>query len=402
MSETTSAPVLPGPPEAVGSNLAAHWHLDPEVTFLNHGCFGSCPRHVLEAQTAWRDRIEARPIELLDRRRDALLEEAKAAVGRFLGARPDDFGFVSNATGGVNAVLRCLELNAGDEIVTTTHVYNAVRQTLRHVCERSGSTVVEAAIPMPISGPDVALEAVEAVMSDRTRLVLVDHLTSPTALLLPIEAIISRCAKRGVDVLVDGAHAPGMLELDIERLGCAYYTGNLHKWVCCPKGTAFLWVRADRQAGIHPGTISHFLGEGLAREFSWQGTRDITGWLCAPEAIEFFARLGWDRVRRHNHEMATWAQAYLASRWGVEPATPLDGSMLGSMVTLPLPETARQRWPAPAAFQAALYELDRIEVPVIDFGEGWWVRVSCQVYNVPEHYERLADAVIERSRRGPA
>ncbi len=385
------------PPSPIGEDLASHWLLDPAIRFLNHGCFGATPKVVLEAQTALRTRIESRPVEVLDRGRGALLQEAKQAVGGFIGAAPEDLGFVTNATGGVNAVMRSLSLGPADEVVTTNHAYNAIRQTLKFVSEHNGPKVVEARIDLPIRSPQTAVEAVAAAVGPRTRLVVIDHITSPTAVLLPIARIIELCAQRGVDVLVDGAHAPGMLELDVPSLNAAYYTGNLHKWVCAPKGAAFLWVRPDRQKHIHPNTISHFLNQGLAEEFSWQGTRDITAWLCAKNAIDFMARFGWESVRRHNHELATWAQSRLSRLWEVEPATPLDGSMLGAMATVPLPEAARDLGPI-EELQARLYRDYRIEVPVIEFEGRRWIRVSCQIYNTAEQYQRLGEAVLEMIR----
>jgi len=385
------------PPAPLGLDLLSHWLLDPDVSFLNHGCFGATPRAVLEAQTAWRRRIERRPVELLDRRRDALLAEAKLAVGEFIGAAAVDFGFVTNATGGVNAVLRSLRLGAGDELVMTDHVYSACRQTIRFIERESGATSIEAEVPFPVECPDEIVACIAGALSDRTRLVLVDHIASSTAVIFPVRRIIELCRDRGIDVLVDGAHAPGMVELDVAGLGAAYYTGNLHKWVCAPKGAAFLWVRPDRQAGIHPNTISHFLDEGLSNEFNWQGTRDITAWLCVPDSIEFMRQFGWDNVRRHNHAMAVWVQSMLSRLWAVPASTPPDGSMLGSMATLPLPGGVRARFADPDAFQARLYDQHRIEVPIIEFKDRWWIRVSCQVYNEPGQYERLGEAVMELS-----
>jgi isopenicillin-N epimerase len=380
------------PPAPLGEGIAGLWQLDPSITFLNHGSFGATPRAVLEAQSRWRRHIETRPVELLHRRRDAMMAPAKAAVGGLVGASPRDLAAVTNATGAVNAVLRSLPLREGQELLTTTHAYNAIRQALRYVARRSGAVLVEAPVPFPLHSPDRIVDAIAAALSERTRLVVVDHVTSPTAVVLPVRRIIELCADRGIDVLIDGAHAPGMVPLCIEELAPAWYAGNLHKWVCAPKGAAFLWARPDRQAEVHPTTISHHLDEGFEREFAWQGTRDITAFLAAANAIEFMEGLGWDRVRRHNHEMAVWAQQMLCARFGVDPATPADGSMLGSMATVPLPPALQGRGTA-EDLQAQLYERHAIEVPVLDFGGSRWVRVSCQVYNGQEDYERLADVL---------
>jgi isopenicillin-N epimerase len=372
------------------------------VVFLNHGSFGATPRAVLEAQTAWRRQLEANPVEFLDQRGRTEMEKAKQVVGGFVGAQPQDFGFVTNATEGINAVLRSLRFAPGDELVSTNHVYNAIRQTMRYVARETGAKPVEVEIPLPIRSGDEVADAITGALGDRTRLVVLDHITSPTAVVFPVERICALCAERGIDVLIDGAHAPGMIDLDIERLGAAYFAGNLHKWVCGPKGAAFLWVRPDKQPGIHPNTISHFLDEGLPAEFGWQGTRDVTAWLGAADAIRFMDRtLGWDRIRRHNHQLAVWVQALWCRRWGesggcgAEPATPLDGSMLGSMATVALPLQARQRFESPEALQARLFEAHCIEIPIIDWSGRWWIRASCQVYNTPDQYEHAADVATE-------
>lgn len=388
----------PAPPTPLGRDIVSEWMLDPEIAFLNHGCFGARPRTVSTAQQNWRDRIEVTPIELLDRQRKSLIDEAKDAVGAAMGMAPDDFGFITNATGGVNAVLRSLKFEAGDELLTFDHVYNAVRMTMKYLADHVGVAYREIPLPLPVPDSQVIMDALEASITPRTKLLVIDHITSPTALLFPIREIVAHCEARGIDVLIDGAHAPGMIDLNVEQLGAAYYTGNLHKWFCAPMGTAFLWVRPDRQAGIHPTTISHFLDQGLANEFEWQGTRDISGWLAAPEALRYFETYGLERVRQHNHDMAVWVQRLICERWGTTPNSPVDGSMLGSMVTLTLPVELRDRWDEPMALQRALYERHRIEAPIIGWSDRWWTRASCQMYNTPEQYVKLANAILELAR----
>lgn len=394
MTTAASRSTTPQPPAPLAEDMAERWQLDQSITFINHGCFGARPKAVSEAQAGWRRRFESSPIELLDRQRAGLIDSARQSLGCFLGARPSNLGFVTNATAAVNAVLRSLTFQPGEELLTTSHVYNAVRQTMKHIGARSGATMREVELPFPLRSPQQIIEPIEAALSDRTRLLIIDHITSPTAVVFPLKEIVDRCAARGVDVLVDGAHAPGMIELDIESLGAAYYAGNLHKWVCAPPGAAFLWARPDRQQGIHPPVISHFLDEGFASEFEWQGTRDITPWLCVAEALRFFEQFGWDAVRRHNHELAVWVQHLWTSRWGVEPTTPLDGSMIGSMTTVALPELPK-RYETPERFQGALWDRWRIEAPIIEFNGRWWIRASCQIYNTPQQYEHVAEAVTE-------
>lgn len=392
-----SRPAHPAPrPEPFDAALRSQFPLDSEYTFLNHGSFGSCPRPVLAYQRRWQDIIEARPIEMLGRRSDEMLGDAKAVVGPFLGVNACDVAFVTNATDAINAIVRSLPFRAGDEILTTSHVYGAVRKSLRYVADRTGATVVEAKLGLPLTGPGDVTNCVAAHLSTRTKLVVIDHVTSPTALVFPVREIVDLCKSRGVDVLVDGAHAPGMLDLNIESIGATYYVGNLHKWTCAPKGAGFIWVSPAAQSRIHPTVISHQYGEGFAEEFSWQGTRDFSPWIAAAEAIRFLGEFGWDRIRSHNRAMAVWAQQLLCEMWDVRPLSPLDGSMLGSMVTVPLPEQEVVR--SLGTFDklaARLYRDDKIEVPVIDWSDRWFVRCSCQVYNTPEQYEKLGRAVLK-------
>jgi isopenicillin-N epimerase len=385
------------PPEPLSPNLRQAWALRHDVAFLNHGSFGAVPRCVLEEQAEWRRRIEAEPVEVLARRHDALVGNSKRTVGDWLNMRPDDFGLVTNATEGVNAVLRSLEFRPGDGLAATSHVYNAVRQSMRYAAGRAGAAYHEIDVPLPVRSAGKVAGAVLRGLTPRTRLLVIDHVTSPTGLVFPLEAILRGCAARGVEVLVDGAHAPGMLPLDVQvlgEIGATYYAGNLHKWACAPKGAGFLWVTPRRQADVRPLIISHNLGRGFAREFDWQGTRDVTAWLAVPKALEFMARLGWERVRNHNNAMAVWAHDMLCRRLGVEPISPLDGSFLGSMAALPMPARfSAMTEDHGRALQQRLYDEHRVEAPLVLWCGRWLVRVSCQGYNTPQEYERLADAL---------
>lgn len=385
--------------------LRTRWLLDPAVAFLNHGSFGACPIAVLDAQAALRARLERQPVQFLARDLEGLLDDARAALGAFLGADPDDLAFVPNATTGVNAVLRSLRLGPGDDLLTTDHAYGACRNTLAWVGERTGARVVVAAVPFPLDGPDAVSDAVLAAVTPRTRLALLDHVTSATGLVFPIARLIAALAERGIDTLVDGAHAPGMLPLDLRALGAAYYAGNCHKWLCAPKGAGFLHVRRDRQQGIHPTTISH--GLTVARtdrsrfrlEFDWTGTTDPTAWLCVPEAIRHvgsFVPGGWDEIRSRNHALVLAARARVAAALGT--ALPCPDEMIGSLAALPFPDGS------PEPPQSALYSdpaqdalLGRfgIEVPIYPWPapSRRFLRLSAHLYNTAADYERLAAAL---------
>ena len=389
------------PPEPLSGASAQQWALDSKIVFMNHGCFGARLRTVLDSQWQAKLDFESKPVDWLDRHRDEHIAKAKRALGKFVGMKPANFGFVANATSAVNAVLRSLTFTPGDELLTTDHVYNAVRQAMKHVAQRHQARYIEAPVPLPVRSRDEIIDAITRSITDRTRIIVIDHVTSPTAVIFPLEEILSHCAVRGVDVLVDGAHAPGMIPLNVESLNAAYYAGNLHKWLSAPPGAAFLWARSDRQRGIHPTTISHFFEEGFTEEFNWQATRDISAWVCVEHAINAMEQFGWAAVRQHNHQLAIWVQQMLCERWSVEPSTPLDGSLIGSMTTVLLPgqDALRERFDGDILkLRDALYAQHQIEVPIVDWGGRWWIRPSCQIYNNSDHYEQLAEAVLELAR----
>jgi isopenicillin-N epimerase len=389
----------------VGNPFAAHWTLDPQVDFLNHGSFGACPRPVLEAQSELRARMERQPLQFLARDLEGLLDDARGALARFVGADPDDLAFVPNATTGVNTVIRSLELQPGDELVATDHSYNACLNALRWH-EKRGVKVAIAKVPWPIAGPWQVVDAVLGAVTDRTRLALIDHVTSPTGLVFPVQEIVRRLDQRGIDTLVDGAHAPGMLPLNVREIGAAWYTGNCHKWLCAPKGAAFLHVRRDRQQGLRPLVISH--GANSARtdrprfrlEFDWSGTDDPTPFLCIPYALRFLGALlpgGWPELMERNHALAARGRRLLCDALRIE--APAPDQMLGSLASVPLPDFAGAMPPAGGVpwhpLQKALLEKHGIEVPVMNFPAApkQLIRISAQIYNSEAQLARLAPAL---------
>ncbi len=386
--------------------LAASWTLDPAVTFLNHGSFGASPAPVLEAQARLRARLEREPVRFLDRELQDWLDEARAELGAFVGARGDDLAFVPNATFGVNTVLNSLALDPGDELLTTDHAYNACKNAMLALAARMRCRVVVAPVPFPVAGDDEIVDAVLARVTNRTRFLLLDHVTSPTALVLPVEKIMHALAGTPVEVMIDGAHAPGMLPLDVEALGAAYYTGNAHKWLCAPKGAAFLWVRRDLQTGIEPLSISHGWNDPRTSRtrfrllFDWTGTYDPTPFLCIPEALRFMREVvpgGWPEVMERNRALARAARDLLCDALRIVPPAP--DALLGSMAAVPLPDLPvpfdpeRPRDP----LQERLFSAHGIEVPVFPWPAPpkRLLRVSAQVYNVKAQYERLADVLAD-------
>ena len=333
---------------------------------------------------------------------EPLLATARHELAPFLGARGEDLAFVRNTTEGVGAVIGSLPLAPGDELLTTDHAYGACRLAFEHVAKKQGATLRVVKVPFPITRPEEVLDALLAGVTPRTRLALVDHVTSPTGLVFPIETIVPALRERGVETLVDGAHAPGMLPLALEALGAAYYVGNFHKWCCAPKGAAFLWARPDRQRGLHPPVISHGYASGRARsrfleEFDWTGTSDPSAWLCVPEAIRFVGGLaagGWDAIRAHCRTLTLAARDALCE--ALEIPAPAPDEMLGQLAAVPLPAGAG---PHPETLldplQDALFERHRIEVPV----PPWpappkrLLRVGAHVYNTPAEYTHLAQVL---------
>ncbi len=389
------------------SDLACHWSLDPTIIFLNHGSFGACPRVVLDAQQALRDRIERDPMHFFKRELELLLDQALHELSQFLGTHPDRLAFVPNTTTGINAVLRSLRFEPGDELLTTTHAYNACRNALEFVAKRANARVTDAAVPFPIASAEQVIDAVQHAITPRTRLVLLDHITSSTGLIFPIERLIHELKARGMTTLVDGAHAPGMVPLDLEALGATFYVGNCHKWLCAPKGSAFLYVSPQQQSLIHPVSISH--GANSLRtdrsrfrlEFDWTGTDDPSAYLTVPVAIRFLGSLlpgGWPAVRARTRSLALEARHLLCHELGLEIPCPDD--MIGSLAAIPLPDATAdsfsQPWTADP-LQEALYARFRVEVPV----SAWpappkrLIRISAHLYNNPPHYVLLAQALKE-------
>ena len=396
------------------SPLAAHWTLARDIVFLNHGSFGACPRSVLNDQFELRAQLEANPIRFLVRDYPPLLDAARAEVARLVGASTEDLVFVPNATTGVNAVIRSLNLQAGDELLTTNHDYNACRCALEESARRSGARIVVAQIPFPLQSEDEILEAILGALSPHTRLAMIDHVTSNTAVIFPIERIVRELQKRGVDVLVDGAHAAGMVPLQLSQIGAAYYTGNLHKWTCAPKGAAYLFVREDKRDSVHPLTVSH--GENRHRagrsafhdRFDWPGTLDPSAWLCAGSAVRWCSTLlpgGIQEWMARNHALAIEARQLLCEALRVD--APCPESMIGSMATIPLPSALQheppsrpdlrrfQGWLSADRLQAWLAGEHRIEVPIVRWGPDGrrWLRISAQVYNARPQFEHLAEVL---------
>jgi len=406
------AEVAGGPASSTGlskpawSAYADHFLLDKSVVFMNHGSFGATPRQVLIAQERVRQRMEAEPIRFFVEELEVLLDDSRSEMSKFVGCDPEGFAFVFNATAGVNAVVRSLDLSPGDELLTSTHEYNACNNVLRWAVEKTGAVMVNADVPFPIRDEDEAVDAILAKVTSRTKLALVSHITSPTALIMPVERIVRELQRRDVDTLVDGAHAPGFLPLDVSRINAAYYTGNFHKWTCAPKGCAFLHVREDRRANVRPVIISH--GANSKRtdrprfrlEFDYVGSIDASPWIVAGECVRVMERIfpgGWPAIMKHNRELALAARRLLCERFGSEPGAP--DTMIGCMATIRIPDRSPSENGIPTRYhdpiQNRLIRDWGVQAPIVTFPAppARSVRVSAQIYNTLAQYEYLAEAI---------
>lgn len=372
--------------------------LDPTVTFLNHGSFGATPKPVFERWQQWQLEMERQPVEFLGRRHDHLIYDARAATAQYLNCDPADLVFVVNATWAVNVVAKSLDLKPGDEILTTDHEYGACMNAWKWVCERTGARIIEQHIPLPLPSDEEIIERIWAGVSDKTKLFYISHITSPTAVTFPLEELVRRCRERGILTLIDGAHAPGQIPLDLTALGADFYTGNLHKWVCAPKGCAFFHARPEHHQWLHALVISWGYTDEVTPMLSpmpdslfgqrhqYQGTRDIAAFLCAPDAIQFQRDHDWDAVRARCHALAVEAQAQVSALTGMP--IPVPPSNFSQMALCELPEGTD-----PRTLKARLYDDHRVEVPITAWSGRTFVRISVQGYNTPDDIERLLAAL---------
>jgi isopenicillin-N epimerase len=392
-----------------GRALMREWPLDPAIHYLNHGTVGVTPRAVLAAHTAIRDEIESNPsLHLLrevvpmvgSEQRPGKLRAAVEAVARFVGARGDDLVFVDNDSTGISAVLQSFDLRPGDHVLTMDTTYGGVRQAVRHVCQRTGASIVAAEHPCPIRDPGDVLGAIARVVTPRTRLALLDHIVSETGVVLPLRDMIALVRERapGVRVAVDGAHVPGQLELDIPSFGADWYAGNLHKWAFAPRSCGILWAAPSAQAQLHPTVVSWNFEQGFTDEFDWTGTRDPSSFLAAPIGIAFLERLDFAAARAYNHDLLWRGTALLGERLARHAAgEPMPAaapeSMSGSMTAIRLPAAFGCDVEAARRLRDRLLFEHRIEVQVGCWRERIWMRISTQVYNEIEDFELLAGAL---------
>ncbi len=374
---------------------ADQFQIRPDITFLNHGSFGACPRPVFETYQRWQRQLESDPVEFLGRRLTALLREAREPLAAYLDTQPDQIVFVSNATTGVNIVARSLMLmlQPGDEVLATDHEYGAADRTWRFLCAQRGVTYINQPIPLPLENDEQMLDHLWQGVTPRTKVIFISHITSPTALRFPLEKICQRARAANILTVVDGAHAPGQIALHLDELGADFYTGNCHKWLCAPKGAGFLYARPERQELLQPLVVSwgwQSLKPGISSfqdYFGWTGTDDPAAFLSVPAAIAFQHEHNWDAVRLACHELAAFARQQITALVGCEPLCPDSSHWWGQMCAMLLPDSA------PSTLQQRLREEWRIEIPVHTWNNRHLLRLSLQGYNSPADVERLLTAI---------
>jgi isopenicillin-N epimerase len=384
------------------SALKALFLLDAEIVFLNHGSFGACPRPVFETYQTWQRTLERQPVTFLGRQEAALLAHARAHLAAYLGVAADDLVYVPNPTTAINMVARSLHLRPTDEILTTDHEYGAMERTWRFVCRQTGARYVRQPLPPPVTDAEAWVETFWQGVTDRTRVIFLSHITSPTALTLPVEAICQRARAAGVLCIVDGAHAPGQLPLHLPSIGADLYTGACHKWLCAPKEAAFLYARREVQPWLEPLVVSWGYesaqpsGSQFIDYHEWQGTRDLAAFLTVPAAIEFQAQHGWAAVRQQCHQLACRTRQRLNALTGLAPICPESPHWFTQMFTARLPVHTDL-----AALKQRLYDEYRVEVPVVSWNGQKFIRVSLQGYNTPSDADTLVEALARLLETAP-
>jgi isopenicillin-N epimerase len=385
------------------NDLKAEFLLDPEVVFLNHGSFGATPARVFSVYQEWQRRLENQPVQFMINELMPRLAEARLSLGKYINVKPEDVVYIPNATYGLNVVARSLDLGPEDEVLTTDHEYGACDNIWRFLSQKRRYRYRHQSIPLPIDSLEEAAERLWQAVSPRTKVIYLSHITSPTATRFPVETICRRARESGILTVIDGAHAPGQIPLDMERIGADFYFGNAHKWMCAPKGAGFLYAKRDKQSLVEPLVVSW--GWSRGGEFSagstyldylqWTGTNDPAAYLSVPAAIQFQADHDWPAVRQRCHNLARQAMRQICEMTGLAPIYPYQSAQYHQMVTVPLPPIADL-----PALKSAIYERFRVEVPLIDWGDRSFIRISVQGYNNQQDIEALLVALSATVTKG--
>jgi isopenicillin-N epimerase len=376
--------------------LKSLFMLDPGVIFLNHGSFGATPRPVFQSYQEWQRRLEMQPVKFLGREFQQHMGWARGELGAYLGADPSDLVFIPNATFGVNIVARSLDFQRGDEVLIGSHEYGACENVWSFIALKEGVKIARAEIPLPLPRQDEIADLIWEAVNPRTKLIFLSQISSPTAVRLPVEEICRKGREQGIPVMIDGAHVPGQLELNLKAMGADFYTGNCHKWLLSPKGSAFLHVRPERQGVIQPLVVSWGWGENCPYQsetrflelLEWWGTKDPAAYLSVPAAIEFQRDHGWDEVRVKCQQLLTRTLDQIQELTGSASIYSDEGGTCPQMGAVVLPPACQ-----PERLQRWLYEEHRIEIPVIQWDGRWLIRPSVQGYNTADELDQLVDAL---------
>jgi len=380
-----------------GRGILQDWFLNEELTFLNHGAFGAVPRRVFWAQEKWRRELEAQPVMFLNQVLDPELKKLAERLSNFVGASPGQLVFTCNTTEAISGVAHSIIRSPDDEVLLTDQTHEGVANIFLHLCGRVGARVNRVALPWPVRSATEILDAFEPYLTGSTRLVVLDHVSSKQSVVMPLKALVRACQRVGSSVIVDGAHAPGMLDLEVSEIGADWYVGNCHKWLLAPKGAAFLVAAADKSRATHPATISTSYGRGFWNEFSWTGTRDPSAWLSIGDALDFWSQVGGKAGRDYMCSLADWAGEQLASDWHTERGAVSD--MTGAMVAVRLPENSVLEAAGPETLHDWLLRVHKIEVPIFIHGGSLWLRISTHLYNDESDVFRLSQALLQYDGR---
>jgi isopenicillin-N epimerase len=375
-----------------GHAALSEFSLAPGRLHLNHGSYGAVPRVVQAEQDRLRAHIEADPTTFFGEELPDLMRKMAGHVARRFGGSAQDWVFCENATSAINGIVASFALKPGDEILTTSHVYGAVRKTMQLNAERRGAVLIIAELPAAVESDDQVLQAVSAAFTSRTRLLVIDHISSATATIFPVARIAQAAKRAGIAVLVDGAHVPGHLPLDVAALGADWYTGNAHKWLFAPRGCGLLWTAPSRQAQTFPAVLSHGTDDGYTEAFDWIGTRDVTPWLCFEISANIHEGLGGAELLQRNRALASEGAALIAERLGAVITVP--AALRGAMVAIPMGLAPKKADVAKQMRRSLTAEYGVI-APIYDFGGRIWVRVSAQIYNQLDDYRRCSEALIK-------
>ncbi len=380
------------------NSIRSQFLLEPALTFLNHGSFGATPRPVMEEYQAWQRRLEAQPVRFLARESQENFRIARQDLAAYVGADPLNLVFIPNATFGVNVIARSFDLQPGDEILTSNHEYGACENVWEFLSQKNGYKMVQVEIPLPLPSEDQMVDILWSGVTERTRLIFLSQITSPTAVRLPVEEVCKRAKDASIPVLIDGAHAPGQIKLDLQTMGADFYTGNCHKWMLAPKGAAFLHIQPEYQDFIQPLVISWGWGENCPYEsdsrlqaiLEWWGTKDPAAYLSVPAAIRFQEKYNWELIRRKCQEMLVELLEKIEEVTGLPSIYGETQDNFVQVGAALLPADAKSE-----KLQSWLYDNYRIEIPVIHWGDQWLIRPSVQGYNTQEDLDRLVEALRE-------